>query len=120
LRAGGVKVCVDDFGIGYSSLRYLRLFPISGLKIDKSFVSGAGPELASEPIVRMVLDLGRSLDLTVVAEGIETVEQADRLLALGCAYGQGYLFSRPIVPERDAPIQLPSAFPARRREATPA
>jgi diguanylate cyclase (GGDEF)-like protein/PAS domain S-box-containing protein len=108
LRAGGVKVCVDDFGIGYSSLRYLRLFPISGLKIDKSFVSGVGEGLASEPIVRMVLDLGRSLDLTVVAEGIETPEQADRLLALGCSYAQGYLFSRPIIPERDGPLELPA------------
>jgi diguanylate cyclase (GGDEF)-like protein/PAS domain S-box-containing protein len=120
LRAGGVKVCIDDFGIGYSSLRYLRLFPISGLKIDKSFVSGAGPELASEPIVRMVLDLGRSLDLSVVAEGIETPEQADRLLALGCAYGQGYLFSRPIVPDRDGPLELPAALLAGRRQTTPA
>lgn len=120
LRAGGVKVCVDDFGIGYSSLRYLRLFPISGLKIDKSFVSGAGSELASEPIVRMVLDLGRSLDLSVVAEGIETTEQAERLLALGCTYGQGYLFSRPIIPERDAAIELPAALLPGGRQATPA
>lgn len=120
LRAGGVKVCVDDFGIGYSSLRYLRLFPISGLKIDKSFVSGAGRDLASEPIVRMVLDLGRSLDLAVVAEGIETPEQAQRLLALGCAFGQGYLFSRPIIPERDAPIRLPAELLAGSRQATPA
>ena len=120
LRAGGVKVCIDDFGIGYSSLRYLRLFPISGLKIDKSFVSGAGPELASEPIVRMVLDLGRSLDLSVVAEGIETPEQADRLLALGCEYGQGYLFSRPIIPEREGPLNLPDALLAGRRQTTPA
>ncbi len=110
LRAGGVRVCVDDFGIGYSSLRYLRLFPISGLKIDKSFVSGADDGLASEPICRMVLDLGRSLDLSVVAEGIETPEQAERLLALGCSYGQGYLFSRPIVPERDVAIDLPAVL----------
>jgi diguanylate cyclase (GGDEF)-like protein/PAS domain S-box-containing protein len=110
LRAGGVKVCVDDFGIGYSSLRYLRLFPISGLKIDKSFVSGTGDGLASEPICRMVLDLGRSLDLSVVAEGIETPEQADRLQALGCAYGQGYLFSRPIIPERTGELELPASL----------
>ena len=76
LRAGGVRICVDDFGIGYSSLRYLRQFPISSLKIDRSFVSGTDDGLASEPIVRMVLDLSRSLDLTVVAEGVETMEQA--------------------------------------------
>ena len=116
LRAGGVKVSVDDFGIGYSSLRYLSLFPISGLKIDRSFVSATGSDaLASEPIVRMLLDLARSLDLSVVAEGIETPEQADRLLELGCVYGQGYVFSRPIIPERGADLVLPPAIVEGRR-----
>ena len=110
LRAGGVKICVDDFGIGYSSLRYLSLFPINSLKIDRSFVSGAGNGVASEPIVRMLLDLARSLDLTVVAEGIETVEQAERLYELGAVCGQGYIFSRPIIPERDAELLLPAAL----------
>jgi diguanylate cyclase (GGDEF)-like protein/PAS domain S-box-containing protein len=108
LRAGGVKICVDDFGIGYSSLRYLSLFPINSLKIDRSFVSGMGEGIASEPIVRMLLDLARSLDLTVVAEGIETIEQADRLHALGAVTGQGYIFSRPIIPERDGELILPA------------
>jgi diguanylate cyclase (GGDEF)-like protein/PAS domain S-box-containing protein len=107
LRAGGVRICVDDFGIGYSSLRYLSLFPINSLKIDRSFVSGTGEGIESEPICRMLLDLARSLELTVVAEGIETPEQADRLLALGATTGQGYIFSRPIIPERDGPIVLP-------------
>jgi diguanylate cyclase (GGDEF)-like protein/PAS domain S-box-containing protein len=107
LRAGGVRICVDDFGIGYSSLRYLSLFPINSLKIDRSFVSGTGEGIASEPICRMLLDLARSLDLTVVAEGIETPEQADRLLELGAVCGQGYIFSRPIIPERDADLILP-------------
>jgi diguanylate cyclase (GGDEF)-like protein/PAS domain S-box-containing protein len=107
LRAGGVRICVDDFGIGYSSLRYLSLFPINSLKIDRSFVSGTGEGIASEPICRMLLDLARSLDLTVVAEGIETPEQADRLLALGAVCGQGYIFSRPIIPERDGELILP-------------
>jgi EAL domain-containing protein (putative c-di-GMP-specific phosphodiesterase class I) len=107
LRAGGVRICVDDFGIGYSSLRYLSLFPISSLKIDRSFVSGTGEGLASEPICRMLLDLARSLELTVVAEGIETPEQAERLLALGAACGQGYIFSRPIIPEREHKLVLP-------------
>lgn len=107
LRAGGVRICVDDFGIGYSSLRYLSLFPISSLKIDRSFVSGTGEGLNSEPICRMLLDLARSLELTVVAEGIETPEQAERLAALGAVCGQGYIFSRPIIPERGAKIVLP-------------
>jgi len=102
-----VRICVDDFGIGYSSLRYLSLFPINSLKIDRSFVSGTGEGIESEPICRMLLDLARSLELTVVAEGIETPEQADRLLALGATTGQGYIFSRPIIPERDGPIVLP-------------
>ena len=107
LRAGGVRICVDDFGIGYSSLRYLSLFPINSLKIDRSFVSGTGEGIASEPICRMLLDLARSLDLTVVAEGIETPEQAERLLELGAVCGQGYVFSRPIIPERGADLILP-------------
>ncbi len=114
LRAGGVKVCVDDFGIGYSSLRYLGMLPISGLKIDRSFVSGAGEGLASEPIVRMVLDLARSLDLHVVAEGIETTQQAEALRLLGCATGQGYVFSPPILPGTDQPLTLPAELFAAR------
>jgi EAL domain-containing protein (putative c-di-GMP-specific phosphodiesterase class I) len=114
LREGGVRVCVDDFGMGYSSLRYLRMLPISGLKIDRSFVSGAGVELASEPIVKMVLDLARSLDLSVVAEGIETLEQAERLRLLGCSTGQGYVFSRPLLPALDEPMELPAELLAAR------
>jgi diguanylate cyclase (GGDEF)-like protein/PAS domain S-box-containing protein len=114
LRDGGIRVCVDDFGIGYSSLRYLRMLPISGLKIDRSFVSGVGEGLASEPIVRMVLDLARSLDLHVVAEGIETAEQAEALRLLGCATGQGYVFSRPILPTHDQPLTLPAELLAAR------
>jgi diguanylate cyclase (GGDEF)-like protein/PAS domain S-box-containing protein len=114
LREGGVRVCVDDFGIGYSSLRYLGLLPISGLKIDRSFVSGVGAGLASEAIVKMVLDLARSLDLHVVAEGIETPEQAEALRILGCATGQGYIFSRPILPADDSPLTLPAELLAAR------
>ena len=117
LRAGGVKVCVDDFGIGYSSLRYLSLFPISGLKIDRSFVTGTGGKtIESEPIVRMLLDLARSLELSVVAEGIETAEQADRLQVLGCANGQGYVFSKPIIPERGAELIVPAHIKHGRRD----
>jgi diguanylate cyclase (GGDEF)-like protein/PAS domain S-box-containing protein len=120
LRAGGVRICVDDFGIGYSSLRYLSLFPINSLKIDRSFVSGSGEGLESEPICRMLLDLARSLELTVVAEGIETPEQAERLLALGATTGQGYVFSRPIIPERDAELVLPDILLAGRPIQVPA
>jgi len=100
LREIGVGICIDDFGVGYSSLRYLHRFPISGLKIDRSFVSGTigSTELTSEPIVRMLLDLARTLGLDVVAEGIEHEDQRDALQALGAQYGQGYLFAEPAVP----------------------
>ncbi len=99
LRAIGVGICIDDFGVGYSSLRYLHRLPISGLKIDRSFVSGtAGTTgLTSEPIVRMLLELARTLGLDVVAEGIEHDDQRDALEALGAQYGQGYLFAEPAV-----------------------
>jgi EAL domain-containing protein (putative c-di-GMP-specific phosphodiesterase class I) len=90
------------------------MLPISGLKIDRSFVSGVGAGLASEPIVKMVLDLARSLDLHVVAEGIETPEQADALRLLGCATGQGYIFSRPIFPIPGQPLALPAELLATR------
>ena len=122
LRAGGVRVCVDDFGIGYSSLRYLRLFPITGLKIDRSFVSGtdAGTRQRSRSC-KMVLDLGRSLDLTVVAEGIET-PRASRAVARSSAAGSVRATSsrgRSLDDDRDVPLDLPkdarrSAFSAAR------
>jgi diguanylate cyclase (GGDEF)-like protein/PAS domain S-box-containing protein len=97
LRELGVGVCIDDFGVGYSSLRYLHRFPISGLKIDRSFVTGTDDDLASEPIVRMLLELARTLGLDVVAEGIESERQSAALQILGCLYGQGYLYSVPQV-----------------------
>jgi diguanylate cyclase (GGDEF)-like protein/PAS domain S-box-containing protein len=97
LRELGVGVCIDDFGVGYSSLRYLHRFPISGLKIDRSFVTGTDGDLASEPIVRMVLELARTLGLDVVAEGIESERQSAELQILGCLYGQGYLYALPQV-----------------------
>jgi diguanylate cyclase (GGDEF)-like protein/PAS domain S-box-containing protein len=96
LKALGVRLCIDDFGTGYSSLRYLHKFPIDALKIDRSFVSGASGDIANEPIVQMVVTLGHSLHMDVIAEGIETETQRRKLMALGCKSGQGYLFSRPI------------------------
>jgi len=101
LRALGVRIWIDDFGVEYSSLRYLDRLPITGVKIDRSFVGGADGKLASPTIVRMIVDLARSLELDVIAEGIETTEQRDALLGIGCVYGQGYLYSRPL-PRRRA------------------
>jgi len=96
LKALGVRLCIDDFGTGYSSLRYLHKFPIDALKIDRSFVSGAGGDIANEPIVAMVVTLGHSLEMEVIAEGIESETQRRKLMSLGCKSGQGFLFSKPI------------------------
>ena len=94
LRALGVHLAIDDFGTGYSSLSYLERFPIDILKIDRSFVSSAGA--AVSPIARAIVELGRTLGLQVVAEGIEHVAQARWLTDIGCRFGQGYLYARPM------------------------
>jgi diguanylate cyclase (GGDEF)-like protein len=93
LSEAGFKLCIDDFGTGYSSLRYLNELPLHGFKIDRSFVSSGKNELANASIVEMLMVLSRSLDLQVVAEGIETPRQLERLRELGCRQGQGYLFA---------------------------
>jgi diguanylate cyclase (GGDEF)-like protein len=97
LRDGGIDAALDDFGTGYSSLGYLHRFPLRMIKIDRSFIEPLGDPVAgrSTAIVAAVLALARSLDLEVVAEGVETAAQRDALLAMGCTYGQGWLFGRP-------------------------
>jgi EAL domain-containing protein (putative c-di-GMP-specific phosphodiesterase class I) len=94
LRALGCHLAIDDFGTGYSSLSYLERFPIDILKIDGSFVSAAGS--GGSAIARAIVDLGRTLNLEVIAEGIEEPEQARWLTDIGCRFGQGYLFARPV------------------------
>ncbi|MEM6836594.1 MAG: EAL domain-containing protein [Cyanobacteria bacterium P01_C01_bin.120] len=96
LKSLGVQICLDDFGTGYSSLSYLHRLPIDIVKIDRSFIQGMHRDPEKLEIVRAITGLCRTLDKTVVAEGIETNEQHDMLLDLGCEYGQGYLFSRPV------------------------
>nr|MDQ3294199.1 GGDEF domain-containing phosphodiesterase [Actinomycetota bacterium] len=91
----GLDLAIDDFGTGFSSLSYLRRFPVSVLKIDRSFVAGLGESVEDEAIVRAVLQLGRTLGLQVVAEGVETDAQLGRLRSLGCTRAQGYLLGRP-------------------------
>ncbi len=100
LKALGTHLCIDDFGTGYSSLSYLLRFPADTLKIDRSFVSALGKGGREKDIVGAIISLARSLDMDVVAEGVETAEQRDILGNLGCQYGQGYLFSRPLDHER--------------------
>ncbi|MFN8168594.1 MAG: EAL domain-containing protein [Candidatus Nanopelagicales bacterium] len=96
LRALGITVSLDDFGTGYSSMSYLATLPVDVLKIDRSFVSTLGSSTEGLTLARMVVQLAGSLDLSTVAEGIETIEQADLLRGMGCDYGQGYLFARPL------------------------
>jgi diguanylate cyclase (GGDEF)-like protein/PAS domain S-box-containing protein len=99
LKALGLRIAIDDFGTGYSSLASLREFPIDALKIDRSFLDPATAEIELPVIVRAVLDLGTTMGLVTVAEGVENDSQLDRLLSNGCQYGQGYLFSRPLPAE---------------------
>jgi diguanylate cyclase (GGDEF)-like protein/PAS domain S-box-containing protein len=95
LHEAGVAVAFDDFGTGFASLSTLKQFPLSRLKIDRSFVEDIGSELHSAAIVRAVATMGRSLGLHVIAEGIETITQEEAVAALGCDEGQGYLYGRP-------------------------
>jgi EAL domain-containing protein (putative c-di-GMP-specific phosphodiesterase class I) len=96
LKALDATVAMDDFGTGYSSLAYLQRLPIDVLKIDKSFVSGMMRDPDAVAIVRAVLSLAEALGMSTTAEGVETVELATTLAALGCASGQGYYFAKPL------------------------
>jgi len=95
----GVKVALDDFGTGYSSLSYLKRFRLGCLKVDRSFVSGAAHSNGDQSIVRAVIALGKTLDMKIVAEGVETLEQANFLRQSGCDDAQGYFYSQPVAAE---------------------
>jgi diguanylate cyclase (GGDEF)-like protein len=95
LKALGVTIAIDDFGVGYASLGYLERFPIDVLKIDRSLVGGVSGDARKKRVVATVMALADALGLTVVAEGIERAVEADELIALGCELGQGYLYARP-------------------------
>ncbi|GAA2485897.1 hypothetical protein Ahu01nite_013380 [Winogradskya humida] len=99
LRAVGVRIAIDDFGTGYSSLSYLRQMPVDVLKIDKSFIDDILASKQQRALVNAIVTLARNLNLTVVAEGIEHADQRAMLARMGCPYGQGYLFSRPVWPD---------------------
>ena len=100
LRDLGVRFAVDDFGTGYSSLTYLKSLPVDSLKIDRSFIDGLPDEPHDRSITEAIITLGNSLGLTIVAEGVETVEQWIALDELGCTVGQGFLWSPPIPRQR--------------------
>ena len=107
LRALKLGLCIDDFGTGYSSLSYLHQLPIDSLKIDSSFIRAMAEDQRKIKIVQSILLLGKSLGIEVVAEGVETQEQAHLLRGLGCERAQGYLFSRPVAFEQAAAIKGP-------------
>ena len=94
-RNAGIATSIDDFGTGFSSLSYLKKLPVNRLKIDRAFIQDIVGKSSDEAIVRGILAMARQLDIDVVAEGIETAEQAIRLTELGCGFGQGYYFAKP-------------------------
>jgi diguanylate cyclase (GGDEF)-like protein/PAS domain S-box-containing protein len=96
LRALGVGIILDDFGTGYASLTYLKHFPITGLKIDRSFVEDIVSDRQDQAITKAIIDLAKGLGLPIVAEGVETVAQLEQLTALGCDVIQGFIFARPM------------------------
>jgi EAL domain-containing protein (putative c-di-GMP-specific phosphodiesterase class I) len=105
LKRLGVRIAIDDFGTGYSSLSYLRRFPIDILKIDRSFTDGLTGAGKESLLVRAIIALADTLGVDVVAEGIETAEQAAILREMGCRFGQGYLYARPLAAD-----ELAAAF----------
>jgi len=115
----GVAIVLDDFGTGYSSLSYLALLRPKIIKIDRSFVSPSKASVRNNTLLEAIVSLGQKLDMTVIAEGIETQEQLARLRHLGCELGQGYLFS-PAVPKLEVAAILGRKSPGRgRRPALP-
>jgi len=104
VRERGVQVALDDFGTGYSSLSYLRKFPVDSLKIDQSFVRQISTDGEDTAIVVAVIGMARSLNLRVIAEGVETLDELAFLRAHHCDEAQGYLFSRPVAPEQFAKL----------------
>ena len=112
LKELGVKVSIDDFGTGYSSLAYLRRFPIDKLKIDIAFIREVTTNPQDAAIAKTIIELAHSLNLQVIAEGVETPDQLDFLTKNGCDQVQGYLFSKPL------PVRELEAFLRERRSFT--
>ena len=111
LKKMGIRLDLDDFGTGYSSLSYLKDFPVHGVKLDKSFVEGLGEDATGPALVRKIIDLCHTLGLEVLAEGIETPEQAALLKEMGCDLGQGYYFAHPLPSEEFAELPPKAILP---------
>src|SRR5207302_1722532 len=95
LKALGVRLAIDDFGVGYSAFSYLRRFPVDSLKLDRDFINGLGYDAQATAIVQAVMKVAKALHLTVTAEGVEIEEQLVQLRGLKCERAQGFYFSRP-------------------------
>jgi EAL domain-containing protein (putative c-di-GMP-specific phosphodiesterase class I) len=109
VRKLGVQLAIDDFGQGYSSLGYLRYFPLDVLKLDRSFLSDSVHSEQDDAIIQTVAALAHGLGIKVTVEGIETSDQLRRVSALACDHGQGYLFARP-QPQTEIPAMLQQDF----------
>jgi EAL domain-containing protein (putative c-di-GMP-specific phosphodiesterase class I) len=99
LKRLGVDISIDDFGVGYSSLAYLKRLPADALKIDKSFIAGLGEDVEDTAIVHMVIELAHTLGMEVIAEGVESEQQAEQLKEMSCDWGQGFYFAEPLPPQ---------------------
>jgi EAL domain-containing protein (putative c-di-GMP-specific phosphodiesterase class I) len=99
LKRLGVKISIDDFGAGYSSLSYLKRFPADALKLDRSFIRALGEDVEDTVMVQMIVDLAHTFGMEVIAEGVESAEQLELLRGMGCDFAQGYHFARPLLPE---------------------
>jgi EAL domain-containing protein (putative c-di-GMP-specific phosphodiesterase class I) len=104
LRTLGVSIAIDDFGTGYSSLAQLRHFPVNTLKVDRSFIRELDTNAGDKAIIDAIIQMGKTLSLTVVAEGVETQEQLTQLRQRSCDQMQGYHFSKPLPPEQFAAL----------------
>jgi len=100
LKQGGVRFSLDDFGTSYSSLQYIKRLPLDQLKIDRSFVNDIVTDKGDKAIVTTIVAMSRSFDIEVIAEGVETDEQRQVLVDLGCELFQGYLFGKPMMIEK--------------------